>query len=193
MEYDPEVRDDQKQTAEFTPRPVGRPDPKKRRRDRRSRPTSPWSSFKSPRRRTRSRRAEEVENTYVDRFTAHDVALLVSILVLNLLDAVFTLLWIQRGGAEANPFMAFMLELGDGFFLAQKCFMVGLWLIFLTIHKNFRLARIGLYSLAAVYLLLLAGHITLLTHDVDPNQALTIQLGSSDHPAQQRGYGRLDP
>lgn len=130
---------------------------------------------------------------YVDRFTGRDVALVVSILVLNLLDALFTLLWIGRGGAEANPFMAFMLELGDGFFLAQKCFMVGIWLIFLTVHKNFRLARVGLYSLAALYFLLLVGHVALVTQDVDPRQSMIIQLGSSDHATQQGGHGRLDP
>ena len=193
MECDPAVRGAPEQAAESSPQPVGRPDPKERGRDRRSRPTSPWSSLTGRRRRTTSRRADEAENTYVDRFTGQDMALLVSILLLNLSDAFFTLLWVQRGGTEANPFMAFMLELGDGFFLAQKCFMVGIWLIILIVHKNFRLARIGLFSLAALYLLLLAGHLSLLSHGVDPREPLTIQLGSSDHPAQQRGYGRLDP
>jgi len=117
----------------------------------------------------------------------------VVILVLNLMDAFFTLQWVHRGGAEANPFMAYMLELGDGFFLAQKCFVVGIWLIILTVHKNFRLAQIGLYSLAAIYTVLLAGHITLIMHGPEPTEPMTIQLGVSDQSAEQSGHRRFHP
>ena len=161
--------------------------------DRRKRPTSAWRGLFGPNRRKGGRREGETRNTFVDRFTLWDVGLLVLILVLNLLDAFFTLQWIQRGGAEANPFMAYMLELGDGFFLAQKCFVVGIWLIVLTVHKNFRLAQIGLYSLAAIYALLLVGHITLITQVPDPSKPLSIQLGSSEHPSEQSGYRGLHP
>ena len=167
--------------------------PTRRGPDRRTRPTSAWRALLGPNRRKGGRRAGEVRNTFVDRFTGWDVSLLVLILVLNILDAFFTLRWIQQGGAEANPFMAYMLELGDGFFLAQKCFVVGIWLIVLTVHKNFRLAQIGLYSLAAVYSLLLVGHIVLITHGPAPGQPLNIQLGALEHPAEQGGDRSLHP
>ena len=161
--------------------------------DRRARPTSAWRGLFGPNRRKGGRRASETRNTFVDRFTGWDLTLLVLILVLNLMDAFFTLQWVQRGGAEANPFMAYMLELGDGFFLAQKCFVVGIWLIILTVHKNFRLAQVGLYSLAAIYTVLLAGHITLIMHGPDPAEPFTIQLGISDHPTEQSGDRRFHP
>ncbi len=161
--------------------------------DRRRRPTSPWRNPFGPKRRKAARRKDETENTFVDRFNAKDVALLVFILTLNLLDALFTLLWIQRGGGEANPFMAYMLELGDEFFLAQKCFVVGVWLVLLTIHKNFKLARVGLYALAAVYTALLIGHITLVTQEINPGEPLTIQLGFLNEATEQGRNGRLDP
>ena len=161
--------------------------------DRRVRPTSAWRGLFGPNRRKGGRRAGETRNTFVDRFTAWDVGLLLLILVLNLLDAFFTLRWIQQGGAEANPFMAYMLELGDGFFLAEKCFVVGIWLIILTVHKNFRLAQIGLYGLAVVYSLLLAGHIALIPHGPDPAQPVSIQLGALEHPAEQGRDRGLHP
>lgn len=161
--------------------------------DRRARPTSAWRGLFGPNRRKGGRRAGEIRNTFVDRFTGWDMSLLVLILVLNILDAFFTLQWIQKGGAEANPFMAYMLELGDGFFLAQKCFVVGIWLIVLTVHKNFRLAQIGLYCLAAVYSLLLVGHIALITQGADPAKPLSIQLGSSDQSTEQGRHRRLHP
>ena len=161
--------------------------------DRRARPTSAWRGLFGPNRRKGGRRARETRNTFVDRFTGWDLTLLVLILVLNLMDAFFTLQWVQRGGTEANPFMAYMLELGDGFFLAQKCFVVGIWLIILTAHKNFRLAQVGLYSLAGIYTILLAGHISLIMHGPEPTETLTIQLGASDHPAEQSGHRRFHP
>lgn len=193
MLSDPKVREARDHSgAQFCPGDGSSSPARRTLLERRQRPTSPWRDLLGPRRRRGSRRASELANTYVDRFTIWDVTLLVSILVLNLLDALFTLLWIQRGGAEANPIMAWMLELGDEFFLAQKCFMVGIWLIVLTVHKNFRLARIGLYSLAAIYSLLLMAHISLIAQDVDPKQPLSVQLGASQHSAEQSGHGRLN-
>ena len=136
--------------------------------DRRASPTPFWSPFLGLRRRRRGRRAGECEGIYVDRFTRQDVLLVVGILLLNVFDAFFTLIWLHRGGAEANPVMAWFLELGIGAFLAEKCFVVGGSLVLLVVHKNFRFARIGLRSLAAVYSLLILYHFALLASGIDP-------------------------
>ena len=87
--------------------------------------------------------------------------LLVAVFVLNILDAGFTLLYLTQGGSEANPFMAHLLSISDLTFLLQKCFVVGTWLVFLTVHKNFRFARIGLRALLVLYLGVLAYHLLL--------------------------------
>jgi hypothetical protein len=94
----------------------------------------------------------------VDRYSARDVLLVVVILLLNVVDALCTLAWLSRGGAEGNPLMNWVLEMGNGFFLFQKCIVAGGWLIVLLVHKNFRIARLGLWMLLAVYGLLALYH-----------------------------------
>jgi hypothetical protein len=79
-----------------------------------------------------------------------------------------TMLWLHRGGREANPVMDFFLDLGPAAFLAQKCLVVGFWLILLVVHKNFRFAKIGLYAALAVYALLLIVHFGIVTLGVEP-------------------------
>lgn len=161
--------------------------------DRRHRPTSPLRGFLRRGRRRSGRRKGEIERTYVDSFTPGDVALLLAIFVLNIFDALFTLLWLQRGGGEANPFMAFLLDMGQEAFLLQKCIVVGIWLIVLLIHKNFRLARIGLYSLAGIYTLIIATHFVLMAGDVDPSHPIEISLPGSEETGQERGQRGLYP
>jgi len=136
--------------------------------DRRAAPTPFWSAFLGLRRRQTGRRAGESEDIYVDRFTGRDVALVVAILVLNVFDAFCTLIWVHRGGAEGNPLMAWVLDLGIGMFVVEKCFVVGGSLLLLVVHKNFRFARLGLRSLATVYSLLILYHFALMASGIDP-------------------------
>lgn len=135
-------------------------DERRGRRDRRSRPTRPWDSLRGWNRRREARRHAEAE-VYVDVFRARDGLLLIAIFLLNLLDAGFTLVYLSGGGAEANPAMAHLIEIGNHAFLAQKCAIVAVWLLFLTVHKNFRVARYGLWSLLALYAGVLAYHFVL--------------------------------
>ncbi|MCA9501594.1 MAG: hypothetical protein H6748_13000 [Spirochaetaceae bacterium] len=152
--------------------PVG----ERRRSDRRTRPTSPWSAFFGPVRRSRGRRASDAPG-YVDRYTRTDVALLLAIFLLNVADAFFTMLWLERGGREANPVMDFFLDIGPYAFLAQKCLVVGFWLVLLLVHKNYRLARIGLYASLAIYGTLLIVHFGIIAFDVQPPPQDDVVLG----------------
>lgn len=161
--------------------------------DRRLAPTPFWSAFLGLRRRRHGRRTGERDGIYVDRFARRDVALVVAILVLNIFDAFFTLIWLQRGGAEGNPVMAWVLEQGDGLFLVQKCFVVSIWLLLLVVHKNFRVARLGLWSLAAIYSLLILYHFALIGSGVDPRHGPgPTRPVASEQPGEQRGHGGLD-
>lgn len=135
--------------------------------DRRDAPTRPWTSFFTPQRRARGRRAEDVRS-YVDRYTRRDVLLVMSIFLLNVGDAFFTMLWLSRGGREANPVMDFFLDIGPWAFLAQKCLVVGFWLLILLVHKNFRFARIGLYASLVVYALLMILHFGIIALGIEP-------------------------
>lgn len=153
--------------AARSPSDAGPPNPDRRRADRRNRPTRPWQDIFSPLRRARGRR-ESDRIGYVDRYSKQDVGLLLAIFLLNVADAFMTMLWLHRGGREANPVMDFFLDFGPAAFLAQKCLVVGFWLILLLVHKNFRFAKIGLYASLAVYSLLAIVHFGIIAFDVEP-------------------------
>lgn len=129
--------------------------------DRRDVPTRGWDSFLGFHRRKHGRRLGESEDIYVDTYTRQDVALAVGILVLNILDAFFTLRWLGMGGGEGNPLMEMLIRSNDMLFLLQKCVVVGLWLVILVVHKNFRIARYGLWGALALYTGILFYHFAL--------------------------------
>ncbi len=91
-----------------------------------------------------------------------------SVFLLNVGDAFFTMRWLSRGGREANPVMDFFLDIGPSAFLAQKCLVVGFWLLLLLVHKNFRFARVGLYASLAVYAVLMIIHFGIIAFDIEP-------------------------
>lgn len=155
----------------------------RRNNDRRNRPTTPWKDLFSPLRRARGRRrADQVG--YVDRYSKQDVGLLFAIFLLNIADAFMTMRWLHRGGREANPVMDFFLDLGPVAFLAQKCLVVGFWLILLLVHKNFRFAKIGLYASLAVYACLLIVHFSIVALGVEPPSGLEDAAGQTTAAAE---------
>lgn len=169
--------------------------------DRRTRPTRPWLDLFSPSRRARGRRASDLGG-YVDRYTKRDVALLLAIFLLNVADAFMTMLWLHRGGREANPIMDFFLDIGPAAFLFQKCLVVGFWLILLLVHKNFRFAKIGLYASLAVYSVLLIVHFAIVALGIEPppregNEPTGLQPpagpASVEETAHEHRHDRLDP
>ena len=119
--------------------------------DRRAQPTRFWDSLLGRRQRIAGRRSGEQGDVYVDRFGRGDVMLVLAIFALNIFDALATLVWLQRGGSEGNPLMDLAIQAGNSVFLFQKCIVAGLWLLVLLVHKNFRIARIGLWVLLGVY------------------------------------------
>lgn len=139
----------------------------RRQGDRRRRPTRPWRDWLTPLRRSTGRRSSDRDG-YVDRYTTQDMALLLAIFVLNVVDAIMTLLWLHRGGREANPVMAFVLDFGPTAFIAQKCIVVAFWLVLLLVHKNFRFAKLGLYGLLVVYSVLFVIHFSIVALGIDP-------------------------
>jgi len=112
-------------------------------------------------RRTGDRRTVGSPNQYVDRYESWLVGALVAISALCALDAVFTLLYIQKGGSEANPVMAAVIEWGPRPFLILKCVVTNLGLMILCLHKNFRYVKAVICSLLGIYGLLLVYHLWL--------------------------------
>jgi Domain of unknown function (DUF5658) len=130
--------------------------------DRRRHPTTFWSALRVHGRRTQPRRAAEGSHAYVDRPAPWSVGLLFFVLGASALDAFCTLLFLDRGGQEANPIMTFVLSMGQTPFVGLKMALTGVGAWFLVAHYYFPLAFRGLLGLAGVYLGLLILHGVLL-------------------------------
>ena len=111
--------------------------------------------------RVSGRRLGELHNHYVDRYHPADLALSGAILVLNILDAWFTLSYLGKGGSEANPIARFLMEQGTGWFIFSKAVVVALCILFLMMHKTFHFVRPALWALFGFYALLLVYHLYL--------------------------------
>jgi len=131
--------------------------------DRRSQPTQRFSRHTIfGGRRRQIRREEEREGSFVDVHGLRLWCLVLWVVLMNLGDSFFTLLHLQSGGIELNPVARELLETGRGSFVFTKSFLIGLALVVLVIHKNFFLARVGLWTAAGTYTLLLGYHLVLL-------------------------------
>jgi hypothetical protein len=84
-------------------------------------------------------------------------------LVMNLLDGIFTLTFLQWGVAdELNPFMAWAYVCSPGLFLGVKLITVQTAVVALLALARLRLARAGLLLSAALYLGIVVYHLTFL-------------------------------
>lgn len=147
-----------------TPEPAGEPAPVHtyRGRDRRHRPTPRFSrhSFRGGRRR-RPRRGGERPGSFVDVYSTRLFLIVMWVALMNVADSFFTLIHLQRGGTEANPIAEALLLTGRTNFVFWKSSLIAAALLVLCVHKNFHVARFGLWTAALCYTLLLGYHISL--------------------------------
>jgi hypothetical protein len=137
-------------------------EPRPRGSDRRAQPTKRLSRYAIfGGRRRGARREEEREGSFVDVHGFRLWCLVLWIVLMNLGDSFFTLVHLQGGGIELNPVAQALLRTGRESFVFTKSFLIGLALIVLVIHKNFILARIGLWTAAGTYTLLVLYHLVL--------------------------------
>ena len=86
------------------------------------------------------------------------------ILVLNLLDAVFTLILVNAGVAvEANPLMESALAVSPVSFMLAKLTLVSLGILFLWRMRTNRFAAFAIIGSVVVYTVVIAYHLTGLT------------------------------
>lgn len=132
---------------------------KRKQSDRRKFPTRPFSKYIFKGMRKHARRDAEDQNYYVDRYDAKYLALVLSILVLCVCDAYFTLKIIHFGGKELNPLMIKFLDRAPEMSLFVKYVITVISLIILLMHKNFILfgkvkAYFFLYVIFSLYFIL---------------------------------------
>lgn len=130
--------------------------------DRRAHPTTFWSLLRFGGERKGFRRAGEAYQAYVDCPSQRVVVLVFIVVGASVLDALFTLLFMHDGGAEANPLMAVVINHGEAHFVAIKMVLTGIGAWFLAAHRYFPLAFRGLHVLAASYVGLLLIHAAML-------------------------------
>lgn len=124
--------------------------------DRRFCATKPLTFYTFRGRRRKSRRIDECHNYYVDRYNARYLALIIAILILCFLDAYFTLLLLQVGAIELNPFMLYFIRKDIVLSMVVKYVMTATALIIILVHKNFRVfgglkVRNLIYMILALY------------------------------------------
>jgi hypothetical protein len=117
------------------------------RRDRTDRRSRIWwsicyGSF-NPRRRTPPRRLDDPRFHSLDWYSAHLLAVVVSILLLSVMDAFLTLLLLQDGAAaEVNPIMAVLIYRSVAVFAALKMGVTSVSLILMVILARYRFLRL---------------------------------------------------
>jgi len=80
--------------------------------------------------------------------------------LLNLIDGVLTIYWVQNGFAtEGNQLMASMLEIGSFYFLAVKIAVGGITVFVLSYWGHHKLARYGVTLALTAYLGLMFVHL----------------------------------
>jgi len=130
--------------------------------DRRRSPTPRFSRYSLwGGRRREARRVQERDGSFVDLYGLRLFLIVLWVAVMNVGDSFFTLVHLQAGGVELNPVAKVLLETGRWNFVFVKSLLIGLALIVLAVHKNFPLARIGLWTAAGTYTGLVAYHLLL--------------------------------
>lgn len=87
------------------------------------------------------------------------------ILMLNLLDTVMTLAFVQLGLAEeANPLMRLMFQTSPLLFVLLKLSMVQGGILILHYHRRLAVAQHALRGLAAIYVALVSYQLAFVVH-----------------------------
>lgn len=114
-------------------------------------------------RRMHGRRALDRKYPVLDRFDSGVFFLAITLMILSIMDSVFTLIIISRGGSEANPFMDMLLQQSVWAFVGFKMALTGIPAIVLAATGNLKVfgryrARSVLAALVGVYLGLMVYH-----------------------------------
>jgi len=113
-------------------------------------------------RRFNGRRSADRRFPVLDQFDSGVGFLAIGLMILSMMDSIFTLTLIANGGTEVNPFMNWLLQINVMAFVSVKMLLTGLSAVVLVamsnvlVFKRFRArsilaAAIGLYCGLIVY------------------------------------------
>ncbi len=118
-------------------------------------------------RRMHGRRKSDRRYPMLDRFDSGVVTLAIALVLLSILDSIFTLTIISRGGSEANPFMDMLLQESVWLFAGFKMLLTSIPAVVLVATGNLLLfgryrARSILAAFVGAYVALMFYHCYLL-------------------------------
>lgn len=132
-----------------------------------------YGSF-NPRRRTPPRRLDDSRFHSLDWYSAHLLAVAISILLLSVADAFLTLGLLQGGAAEVNPIMAVLLYRSVAMFAAIKMAITSASIILMVVLARYRFMRLlqvawVLYGVLIAYVSLIGYEIWMLKGPFEPS------------------------
>jgi hypothetical protein len=133
--------------------------------DRRKEPTPALSRYTFlGRRKCFRRKADQQIGGYVDHYSSTLFLFLVSIIGLNVLDAFLTMLILEVGGCELNPFVRSVMDLYGEKFWFWKYAIVSLSILLLCLHSRFRRVKTIIVGISYVYIIVVLYHVYLMTY-----------------------------
>jgi hypothetical protein len=119
-------------------------------------------------RRMHGRRSEDRSYPVLDRFDSGVVTLAIALMILSIMDSVFTLTLISRGGSEVNPVMNYLLHHSLWAFTGFKMLMTAVPAIVLVATSNLMVfnrwrARSILATMVGLYMGLIVYELSLLS------------------------------
>jgi len=138
-------------------------------KDRRKHPTPAWGLYTFFGRRQWFRRKSDYEKTgYVDRYSKQVFFMLILILGLNIIDSMLTMVILDIGGKEFNPFVRSVMDLHGDKFWIWKFTMVSASLVLLCLHRGFKFFRGIIIAISSVYLIIVLYQVYLISHLMPP-------------------------
>jgi hypothetical protein len=120
--------------------------------DRRKTPTPILSRYTIVGRRSRLRRKEDQEKGgYIDRYGNGLFIWVLLLFVLNIFDAAFTLIILDRGGHEVNPLIHWLIGTSGDHFISWKFAILSDSIIILCLHSKFRMVKPVFYFSTVIY------------------------------------------
>lgn len=115
-------------------------------------------------RRMHGRRQRDRRYSTLDRFDSGVVSLAIALMILSIMDSVFTLTIISRGGTEVNPFMNMLLHHSVWAFAGLKMLFTGTAAIVLTATGN--LLLFGRYRIRSILAALVGLYVGLICYEL---------------------------
>ncbi len=110
------------------------------------------------------RDSERRAGGYVDRYSKKLFFVLILIVILNIMDAAFTMVVLANHGVEVNPIVKSAIDAyGDNFWI-WKFIIVSACVVILCLHSKFRRVNVMILGVCSTYIILIIYQILLIAY-----------------------------